>query len=169
LQIYRNRKCVVEYALLPDGVKNRLFRPEGMPKPVRQPKDRKKPTEEEEKRLRALSPTVENYLDFALQSRSGIERHHFLRELFVWAERLTPALFVPVVERALRYGITDLATLERIARLSLRQGEMVLPGAEVNESFEQREAYQEGRLTDAPDFSSYDQMLEEAEEEENDG
>ena len=169
LQIYRNRKCVVEYALLPDGVKNRLFRPEGMPKPVRQPKDRKKPTEEEEKRLRALSPTVENYLDFALQSRSGIERHHFLRELFVWAERLTPALFVPVVERALRYGITDLATLERIARLSLRQGEMVLPGAEVNESFEQREAYQEGRLTDAPDFSSYDQMLEEAEEKENDG
>ncbi len=167
LQIYRNRKCVAEYALPADGVKNQLFSPEGMPKPVRQPKDRKKPTEEEEKRLRTLSPTVENYLDLALQSRSGIERHHFLRELFLWAERLTPALFVPVVERALRYGITDLATLERIARLSLRQGELVLPGAEVDESFEQRAAYQEGRLTDVPDFSSYDQMLEE--EEENDG
>src|SRR5204863_201931 len=82
----------------------RLFSPEGMPKPERQPKDRKKPTEEEEKRLRALSPTVGNYLDFVLPSRSGIERHHFLRELFVWAERLTPALFLSVVERALRYG-----------------------------------------------------------------
>jgi hypothetical protein len=170
LKIYQNRQCLAEYILPADGVKNRLFSPEGMPKPVRQPKDRRKPTEEEEKRLRAISPTVGNYLDFVLPSRSGIERHHFLRELFLWAERLTPALFVPVVERALRYQITDLATLERIARLSLRQGgEMPLPRAEVDESFEQREAYQEGRLTDAPDFSSYDQMLEEAEEEENDG
>jgi len=170
LQIYQNRQGVAEYALPPDGVKNRLFSPEGMPKPERQPKDRKKPTEEEEKRLRALSPTVGNYLDFVLPSRSGIERHHFLRELFVWAERLTPALFLSVVERALRYGITDLATIERIARLLLRQGgEMPLPGAEVDESFQDREAYQQGRLTDAPDFSSYDQMLEEPEEEENDG
>src|SRR5437867_10420114 len=170
LQIYQNRQGVAEYALPPDGVKNRLFSPEGMPKPERQPKDRKKPTEEEEKRLRALSPTVGNHLDFVLPSRSGIERHHFLRELFVWAERLTPALFLSVVERALRYGITDLATIERIARLLLRQGgEMPLPGAEVDESFQDREAYQQGRLTDAPDFSSYDQMLEEPEEEENDG
>ena len=170
MQIYQNRQGVAEYALPPDGVKNRLFSPEGMPKPERQPKDRKKPTEEEEKRLRALSPTVGNYLDFVLPSRSGIERHHFLRELFVWAERLTPALFLSVVERALRYGITDLATIERIARLLLRQGgEMPLPGAEVDESFQDREAYQQGRLTDAPDFSSYDQMLEEPEEEENDG
>jgi hypothetical protein len=74
------------------------------------------------------------------------------------------------VERALRYGITDLATIERIAHLLLRQGgEMPLPGAEVDESFQDREAYQQGRLTDAPDFSSYDQMLEEPEEEKNDG
>jgi hypothetical protein len=170
LRIYQNRECVAEYALPADGVKNQLLSPAGMPKPVRQPKDRKRPTEEEEKRLRALSPTVSDYLDFALQSRSGIERHHFLRELFVWSERLTPALFLPVVERALRYGISDLGTLERIARLSIRQGgQMPLPGAEVDESFQEREAYQEGRLTDAPDFSAYEQMLEDGKEEENDG
>jgi len=166
LQIYRNRKDVAEYVLPPDGVKNKLFSPEGMAKPVHQPKHRRKPTEEEEKRLRALSPTVEDYLDFVLPSRRGIERHHFLRQLFLWAERLTPALFLPVVERARRYGITDLPTFERIARLSIRQGEISLPGAEVDESLEEREAYQQGRLTEAPDFSSYDQMLEEAEEEE---
>jgi hypothetical protein len=150
-------------------VKNRLFSPEGMPKPVRQPKDRKRPTEEEEKRLRALSPTVGRYLDCVLRSRRGIERHHFVRELFAWAERLTPALFLPVVERALRYGISDLGTIERMARLSIGQGQRLLSMAEVDESFQEREAYQQGRLTDAPDFSTYDQMLEEAEEEENDG
>ena len=98
-----------------------------------------------------------------------------MRELFVWCERLTPALFLPVVERALRYGISDLETFERIARLLVRQhGEVLLPGAEVDESFEERQAYQEGRLTDAPDFSGYDQLLEDPEEEkkkeeENDG
>jgi len=72
------------------------------------------------------------------------------------------------VERALRYGISDLATLERIARLSLRPSPMPLPDPEVEKSYEEREAYQQGRLTDAPDFSSYDQMLEDSEEE-NDG
>ena len=169
LKIYQSRQCVAGYALPAEGVRNRLFSPEGMPKPVRQPKHRRRPTEEEEKRLRAMSPTVGNYLDFILPSRRGIERHHFLRELFAWAERLTPALFLPVVERALHYGISDLGTLERIARLWLRQGEMPLPGVEVDESFQEREAYQQGRLTDAPDFSTYDQMLEEPEEEENDG
>ncbi|MGH9444686.1 MAG: Mu transposase domain-containing protein [Terriglobia bacterium] len=168
LKIYQGRHCLAEYALPAEGVRNRLFSPEGMPKPERQPKDRKRPTEEEEKRLRAMSPTVGRYLDFVLASRSGIARHHFLRELFAWAERLTPALFLPVVERALRYGITDRGTLERIARLSIRQGPIPLPGAEVDENFQQREAYQQGRLTDAPDFSAYEQMLEDAEEE-NDG
>jgi hypothetical protein len=111
---------------------------------------------------------VGRYLDFVLGSRHGIERHHFLRELFGWAERLSPGLFLSVVERARRYGITDLGTLQRIARLSIRQGEILLPGAAVDENFQEREAYQQGRLTDAPDFSGYEQMLEDPEEE-NDG
>jgi hypothetical protein len=166
LQVYQHRQGVAEYVLPPDGVKNQVF-PKEKPQ-THQPKNRRQPTEEEEKRLRALSPTVGNYLDRILPSRHGIERHHFLRELFVWSERLSPALFVPVVERALRYGITDLDTFERIARLSIRQGEILLPGAAVDENFQEREAYQQGRLTDAPDFSGYDQMLEDPEEE-NDG
>src|SRR5207237_9685025 len=87
LQIYQNRQCVAEYALPPDGVKNRLFSPAGMPKPEHQPKDRKKPTEEEEKRLRALSSTVGSYLEFALLSRSGRGRHCSLCRRFVRAYR----------------------------------------------------------------------------------
>jgi len=169
LKIYQSRKCLAEYALPADGVHNQLFSPEGIPKPERQPKDRKRPTEEEEKRLRAMSPTVGHYLDFVLQSAGGIPRHHFLRELFVLAGRVPPALFLQTVERALRYGISDLETLERIARLCLSQGELPLFAVEVDESFQEREAYQQGRLTDAPDFSGYEQMLVDPNEEENDG
>ena len=47
-----------------------------------------------------------------------------------------------------------------------QHGEVRLPGAEVDESFEERQAYQEGRLTDAPDFSAYGQLLEDPQEEE---
>jgi hypothetical protein len=72
------------------------------------------------------------------------------------------------VERALRYGIRDGETLERMARLSLSQGQLDLFTAEVDESFSEREAYQQGRLTEAPDFSLYEQMLEDQDDEDKD-
>jgi hypothetical protein len=64
------------------------------------------------------------------------------------------------VERALRYRITTIETLRRIAQLSLSQGEALLPSPPVDEGFRDRDAYRQGHLTDAPDFSPYDNMLE---------
>src|SRR6266540_928903 len=61
---YPDRKCLAEYLLPAHGVRNQLFSPEGMPKPQRQPNNRRRPTQEEEKRLRAMSQTVDAYLDF---------------------------------------------------------------------------------------------------------
>jgi len=145
-----------------DGVTNTLLSPEGMPKPARQPKHRKKPTQEEEKRLRAISVLVDRYLKFALQA--GVQRHRFLRELFALSCRMTRSIFIQTIERALRYQITDIDTLQRIARLCLTQGDVQLPGVDVDESFRQRDAYQQGRLTDAPDFSLYDKMTEDNED-----
>src|SRR5205809_388847 len=161
LKIYQHRQCLVEYRLPADGVTNTLISPEGMPKPARQPKNRKRPTQEEEKRLRAISEAVDRYLKFALQA--GVQRHRFLRELFALSCRMTRSLFIQTIERALRYQITDIATLQRIARLCLTQDDRPLPGADVDESFRQRDAYQQGSLTDAPDFSLYDKMLEDNE------
>ncbi len=37
-------------------------------------------------------------------------------------------------------------------------------GVDVDESFRQREAYQQGHLTDAPDFTRYEKMLEDNED-----
>ena len=162
LKIYQHRQCLVEYRLPADGVTNTLISPEGMPKPVRQPKNRKRPTQEEEKRLRAISEVVDRYLKFALQA--GVQRHRFLRELFALSCRMTRSLFIQTIERALRYQITDIDTLQRIARLCLSQDDRPLPDADVDESFRQREAYQQGSLTDAPDFSLYDKMLEDNED-----
>jgi transposase len=160
LKIYQGRQCLVEYTLPADGTHNQLITPQGMPPPNRQPKDRKRPTAEEEKRLRAMSPTVDRYLNFVAKSAGDMRRHHFIRELFTLSRRMPAALFLQTVERALHYGIRDGETLQRIARLLLSQGQLPLFTAEVDENFAEREAYQQGRLTEAPDFSLYDEMLE---------
>jgi len=167
LKIYQGRRCLVEYNLPADGVSNQRISPEGMPKPAHQPNDRKRASAEEEKRLRALSPSVDKYLNFVFQPGSGLQRHRFILELFQLAERMTPALFLETVERALHYGIRDLPTLQRIARLSLGQGQ--LPLVEVDENFSDRDTYQQGRWTEAPDFSLYDQMLEDQPDEKDQG
>jgi len=176
VKIYQGRQSLVEYGLPADGVHNARISPEGLPPPAQQPKDRKRPSEAEEKRLRAMSPTVDRYLNFALQAGGGIQRHRWIRELFGLAGRVTPVLFVQTLERALRYGIREIETLKRMARFGLSQGAVRLSGVEVDESLYQREAYQQGSLSEAPDFSLYEQMLEEeedwedkAEKEEQDG
>ena len=63
IKIYHNRECLAEYPLPPDGVKNQKYSPEGLPKPPHQPDYRKRPSAEEEKRLRAMDPEVAAFLD----------------------------------------------------------------------------------------------------------
>lgn len=163
LKIFLQRNCVAEYPLPPDGVKNERFSPPGEPKPRHQPKNRKREAREEDKRLRAMGDEVTEYLDFAL-SAPGIQRHRFTRELFALSRQLPQIVFVQTVQRALRYRIVQLETLRRIAWLCISQGEYPLPDAQVDEDFQQRPAYQEGCLTDEPDLSIYDDMLNQEED-----
>jgi hypothetical protein len=170
LKIYQKRKCVMQYPLAGDGVRNERISPPGLPAPPHQPNNRKRPTEGEEKRLRALAPALNEYLDFALVTRSGLARHHFVRELFALSQHMTKALLVQTIERALHYRITDIGTLRRIARLSAQQGQMdLLFTVDVDDSFCERQAYEEGRVSEAPDLSVYDQMFEEDDEEDPHG
>jgi len=163
LKIYLRRELLAEYPLPSDGVKNQLFSPEGQPPPPHRPKNRRKPTQEEEKRLRAIGQPVNAYLDFALQDK-GLTRHPFLRKLFALSRKMTPELFLKTIERADKYRITDIDTIERIALLHLSQGMDLLPWAEVDESFRQRPAYQDGALTEAPDLSVYQEEDEDPED-----
>jgi len=164
LKIYPNRECVAEYPLPADGVKNQRFSPEGMPPPRHQPHNRKRPTEEEEKRLRAIAPAVGTYLDFVLKGCGANQRHRFIRELFALTGRIPNSALVQAIERALRYQIASIETVERIALLNMTQDVPRLPCVDVDEAYREREAYLEGNLTDSPDFSVYDQLLEEDDE-----
>lgn len=159
LKISRHRVDLAEYTKPSDGVKNQLFSPEGMPPPRFQPKHRKHPTAQEEKALRALSPGVAAYLDFALEPK-GIPRHHFIRDLARLQRRLAPALFLQTVARALKYRIRDIKIVERIALLYLGAGPLETLCAEVDEEFQSRPSYLEGRLGDEVDLSVYGKLLE---------
>lgn len=105
---------------------------------------------------------MDTYLNFALHS--GMQAPRFLRELYALSGQVTAAVFGETIQRALHYRIADIETLRRIARLSITQQEFPLSAVEVDESFRQREAYQQGHLTDAPDFELYDQLLDDKED-----
>ena len=156
LKIYQNREFLIEYPLPPAGVKNQLISPQGQPPPRYRPKNRRRPTDEEQKRLRAIAQPVGAYLDFALKTK-GLARHLFLRKLFALSRKMTSELFLKTIQRAHKYQITDFETIERIALLYLTEGLDLLPSAQIDQAFRQRPTYQDGALTDAPDLSAYDQ------------
>jgi hypothetical protein len=167
LRIFLRHTCLGEYPLPPDGVRGQHYSPPGQPQPRHQPKNRHRHARHEEQRLRAMGGEVAAYLDYALKA-CGVQRHRFTRELFAFSRKVTRHVFVKTAQRALHYRIVDLATVRRIAWLCMGQEEGVLPQADVDEDFRQRPAYQEGCLTDQPDLSVYDQLLEEEEEDEDD-
>ena len=154
LQICRLGQCLIQYPLVAEGMRNQMRRLPGETAPARPPRQRQAPSQEEEKRLRALDPVVGGYVDFLLQTH-GLQRHRCLRQLWALSRRMSPELFVRSVRRAHRYRIQDLNTLERIAVLHLSEGLAALPSPPVDESFRERASYQEGSLTDAPDLSRY--------------
>ncbi len=160
IKIYHNREFLAEYQLPPDGIKNKAFTPDGMPAPKHKPKDRKKPTEQEEKKLRAVSEEVDAYLNFALKPK-GIQKHRSIRELFALYQKLAPSIFIKTIERALKYRITDMKTVQRIAFLQLKDSDYEMPFIEIDKEFQNSQTYIEGQLGDEVDLSIYDRLLEE--------
>ena len=164
LKIYLARECLIEYPLPAKGVRNQLFKPPGLSKTPHKPRNRKQPAEQEEKQLRALAPSVNAYLDWALKLK-GLQRHRFLRKLLTVSQKMNLELFVKCIQRAHQYRITSIETIKRIAVLYFRSQTQELPWAPVDEQLEERETYQQGYLTDPPDLSIYDIDPEEDENE----
>lgn len=154
LALCQGAQILLEYTLAPEGTQNQLFRPAGTPPPRGQPHNRKHSSDPEEQRLRALDPAVGAYLDAVLQE-PGVQRHVFLKRLHAFSQQLSRELFVQSLGRAHKYRIKSLDVLERIAQLLLTQGIGEPPAIQVDESFQQRDAYREGSITDPPDPSIY--------------
>jgi hypothetical protein len=163
LKIYRKRELLAEYELPAEGVKNKKLTPAGSSPPKHQPAYRKKPTAEEEKWLRAVAPAVDAYLDMALKPL-GAQKHKFVRQLHGLYRKLAEPLFVKTIERASRYRVTDMDTLERIAVLLMREGGYRLPDAPVDDDLLLRQSYLEGCFSGEVDLTIYDKMIEDDDE-----
>ncbi len=158
LKIYCKRVLLAEYELPDQEVKNKKFWPPGKAQPKHQPVYRKKPTAEEEKRLRAIAPDVDEYLNQTLKAM-GSKKHRFLRRLYGLHQKLAEPLFIKTIQRALQYRITQTETLERIAFLLLQEGQYQLPCASVDQDLQHRTSYQEGRFSSDVDLSVYEKLM----------
>ena len=171
---YADRLCIlvrgesmIEYPLPPAGTRGARFTPPGQGQPKWAPRKRPRAAKLEDERLRAMASEVGQYLDFAVAT-PGVQRHRFTRALFALSQKLSASVFINTIERAHRYRIVDLDTLERISWLCLSQEAGDMPSVEVDKDLESRPAYQEGYLTDLPDLSRYDDVLEPTPSEEKD-
>jgi hypothetical protein len=157
LMIYRHRKLMGRYPIPADGVKNELVAPDGHQKPPYKPKNRKKPSAKEEKILRTAAKEIDAYLDFAI--KNGVkQKHRFIRALYGLYRKIALELFIKTLNRALKYRITNIKTIERIATLQLTAGNVQLPMAPIDEHLEKRPSYIEGCVADQVDLSVYDKI-----------
>ena len=157
IKIYRARKLLQSYELPGSDVRNKRISPPGQPEPVHQPKYRKKPTEHEEKKLRALSEEMDAYLTFSVQEK-GKAKHTFIRSLYRLYQKLALPVFLDTVQRALKYRITDISSVERIALLNLVNSGYDIPTIESDLNLQENPTYLEGALTDEVDLSTFDQF-----------
>jgi len=158
IKIYQGRRWLVSYPLPANGTRNEIF-PKDRPHIPYQPRSRNERSGEEEKALRDISAAVGTYLDFILKG-TGALRHRHLRDLHGLYRRLSPKLFERVVERAHRYKVDDVRALDEIARLLARDDAEFTPDTPFDEGYEERQQYRDGRITDPPDLSGYEQLLE---------
>lgn len=159
LTIYRNRKLLGRYRIPKDGVKNKRIPPEGQQIPSHMPKNRKRPTTKQEEILRKAAKEIDAYLTFAIEN--GVkQKHRFIRALYGLYRKMALEVFIKTVSRALKYRITDIKTVERIATLQLTAENFQLPLPNIDRQLEKRDAYIEGYFADEVDLSAYDKITE---------
>ncbi len=164
LKIYHQRKLLGHYELANYGVKNKQISPKGQPKAQHKPKYRKKPSAGEEKILRTAADQIDAYLSFALQEKSAKSRHRFIRQLYGLYKKMALPLLIKTIQRAQKYRIKDINTLDRIAVLLIKEGHYDMPCAPIDSEFKNRQAYHEGRFAGHVDLSDYDKMIEDDDE-----
>jgi hypothetical protein len=164
LKIYHHRQLLGHYELAEYGVKNKEISPKGQPKPQHKPKYRKKPTAGEEKILRTAADEIDAYLTFALKEKSAQSKHRFIRQLYGLYKKMARSLLIKTIQRAKKYRIKDIKTVENIAVLLIKEGHYDMPCASIDSEFKNRQAYHEGRFAGHVDLSDYDKMIEDDDE-----
>lgn len=159
IKIYRGREELIEYQLPQASTRGKNINPAGFVA-EKQPKENKISMEIEEQRLRAEAPEINEFLDRAiLEYVTPRLKSLFLKELSGLFRKLSKPMFIETIERAKKYGVIKISVIERIASQLLRDSLLEMPIPEIANEYETRELYKAGRMSAAPDFSAYKDLL----------
>jgi hypothetical protein len=168
IRIYQRRHLLIEYPLPPFGTKNKKIKPPGIPDSPYQPRHRSAALKEEETKLKSLSPIVSSFIEFVAAQPGGIQaKMTLIRKMESLHKSISFPFFIKTIERAFQYRVTDASTLERIATQLMKQEAYQVPLFDIPEDFEEREAYQDGKTSDEPDLSRFDDFLNQKDSEED--
>jgi hypothetical protein len=168
IEIYQKKERLKKYDLPDWAVKNKKIIPEGINTNPYEPNNLKKGCIEEEKFLCSINHTCCDYLDFVKSNQSDIKlRPKFIRDLYNLSKKMTRALFLECIERALKYQITKIAAIENIAGQLVKNDLYELPEPSINNDYENREEFQKGRFSTEADPETYKKLMDEGHQEDD--
>lgn len=164
IKIFPPNQQSIEYPLPAYNTRNKKYNPQGVYVKPCEPQNIKKPCDEEEKHLRALGETCCVYLDFIKSNKSEIsQKPKFIRHLHHLSKNMSTSLFMTMIQRALKYSVTNIETLDRMSH-QLMQKESCMPEITISQDYEQRESYQQGRCSHETQMDLYDELLKDRKE-----
>ena len=149
-------RAVFSYPLPALGTRNKRFAPDGAVLNPYVPRQFKQNSQEEEKRLRAMDPLCGEFLDFIQAADEVHQKPKFIRDLYGLSRKMSKALLLATLSRALRYHVSSLEALERISQQLLRtEGADLAEESALTRDYEQRETFQAGRFSQEKDLTAW--------------
>lgn len=156
IKIYQNRKILIEYALPDEAMKGKKFIPDGVDLSYK-PQKKTISCSEEQNRLQNLGEEVSSFVTEVIKKSTPPKvRYRWIREMYIFSQRLPLSLLLKTLQRARKYGVWEVKVLEKIALLISRNEETPDLLVDINHGFEERESYLEGELADAPNLDRFD-------------
>lgn len=167
IHIYRKHEKLTSYKLPAYNIKNETFFPEGYKQQIYKPNNKKKGYTEEEKKLRNLGHICSSYIDFIKSKECGIkQKPRFIRELYRISKKINGHLLSASLERALKYKVSRLDAIERIAGDFMKKEIGYSLELTVSDGYEERESYLKGKFSSESDLNEYQKLIE---QEDDDG
>jgi len=165
ISIYHHHSKLMDYELAPWHVKNKQITPQGVAAPSQAPRNRKYGYKEEEKRLREMGDVCCAYLDYVQSKACRIpQKPRFIRELYRLAKKMSSSLFLNTIERAFKYQIASITSIERIAEQLIKKQIQEFPDIPPSNQYEHRKTYQDGRFSTEADLKRYQKLMEDGED-----
>jgi hypothetical protein len=160
IEIYQNRKKLLEYNLPDYDIKNKNFTPNGI-KIKTKPNNRKKGYEEEERALRSLGAECTTYLDFIHSEKCrNRQKPKLIRDIYHLSKKISSNNFSETLKQALEFEVDSFNSIQRIAQNLLQKDLFPVSETPINSGYHKREEYLKGRFSKEADISKYQNLLD---------